>query len=159
MTIPGPAFRGGVPAGARGLCPNYPGRSFRPEGIRRARPIRRDDPPGLRDHPILCSQCIQSVDALHTLCVVSWFVDGNMVAPIRETPMPPRMPYTRQIIADITDRIDSGEWPPGFKLPSITELAAEYRCSAAPVRVALTQLQGAGLVVGHQGVGNFVADV
>jgi len=71
--------------------------------------------------------------------------------------MPPRVPYTRQIIADITAKIDSGEWPPGYRLPSIPELAAAYGCSAAPVRVALTQLQGAGLIQGHQGVGNFVA--
>lgn len=71
--------------------------------------------------------------------------------------MPPRTPFTRQIITTITAKIDSGEWPPGFKLPSIPELAKEYGCSPAPVRVALAELQGAGLIQGHQGVGNFVA--
>lgn len=71
--------------------------------------------------------------------------------------MPPRMPYTRQIINDITEKITTGEWPPDHKLPSIPDLAKAYGCSTAPVRVALTQLQGAGLIEGHQGRGNFVA--
>lgn len=71
--------------------------------------------------------------------------------------MPPRTPFTRQITTDITAKIESGEWPPGHKLPSIPELAATYGCSTAPVRVALSELQGAGIIQGHQGVGNFVA--
>jgi DNA-binding GntR family transcriptional regulator len=71
--------------------------------------------------------------------------------------MPPRISFTRQIIADITSRIGSGEWPPGHRLPSIADLAAQYGCSPAPVRVALGELQGAKLIEGRQGVGNFVA--
>jgi DNA-binding GntR family transcriptional regulator len=71
--------------------------------------------------------------------------------------MPPRTPFTRQITTNITAKIENSEWPPGYKLPSITELALTYGCSEAPVRVALSLLQGAGLIEGHQGVGNFVA--
>jgi DNA-binding GntR family transcriptional regulator len=71
--------------------------------------------------------------------------------------MPPPTSFTRRIIADITDRIGSGEWPPGHQLPSIPDLAGQYGCSAAPVRVALSELQGAKLIEGRQGVGNFVA--
>lgn len=71
--------------------------------------------------------------------------------------MPPQMPYTRQIISDIKGKIVSGEWPPGHKLPSITELTQQYACSTTPVRVALSELQGAGLVQGRQGIGVFVA--
>ena len=70
--------------------------------------------------------------------------------------MPPRMPYTRRIVDDLTAKIRSGEWAPGHKLPSISELAEAYRCSEMPVRTAIAELQGAGLIEGHQGVGNFV---
>jgi DNA-binding GntR family transcriptional regulator len=82
-----------------------------------------------------------------------------MVEPTREPTMPPQMPYTRRIVIDIQGKITSGEWPPGHKLPSIRDLAKTYGCSSAPVRVALSELQGAGVIVGHQGVGNFVAPV
>lgn len=71
--------------------------------------------------------------------------------------MPPRLPHTRKIIDEITAKIRCGDWPPGYKLPSIPELSTFYGCSATPVRVALTELKGAGLIEGHQGVGNFVA--
>lgn len=71
--------------------------------------------------------------------------------------MPPRTPFTHQIVEDITAKIRSGEWPPGHQLPSLTDLAVQYQCSVTPVRVALSQLQGAGLIEGWQGVGNFVA--
>lgn len=71
--------------------------------------------------------------------------------------MPPRPTYARKIIEDITEKIRSGDWPPGHRLPSIREIAEEHGCSRQPVRKALDHLQSAGLIDGHQGVGNFVA--
>jgi GntR family transcriptional regulator len=68
-------------------------------------------------------------------------------------------PHYRRIIADIRQRIASGEWPPGHKLPSTRELAALYEVrSQSTVRQAITILLETGELRGHQGLGVFVAD-
>jgi GntR family transcriptional regulator len=65
---------------------------------------------------------------------------------------------SRQLrIADaIRARIESGEFPPGAKLPGLPALADTYKASLVTVRLALTRLKQEGLVVSRQGVGNFV---
>lgn len=75
--------------------------------------------------------------------------------------MPARSPLYRQIIADIRDRIASGEWPPGHKLPSTSALTEHYRQlydvgSASTVRQAVTLLLETGELEGRQGLGVFV---
>ncbi|OZV75595.1 hypothetical protein CA850_28605 [Micromonospora echinospora] len=70
----------------------------------------------------------------------------------------PRIPDRQRIAQDIRDKIASGEYGPGAKLPSLRELIAHYGVSAEPVRSALLILQAEGLVEGHQGKGVFVAD-
>ncbi|MDW4901358.1 MULTISPECIES: GntR family transcriptional regulator [Streptomyces] len=65
-------------------------------------------------------------------------------------------PYQR-IVQDVRDRIRSGEWIAGTKLPSTRELAEEYGVAAGTVQRALTELRTAGLVYSHQGRGSFVA--
>lgn len=64
-------------------------------------------------------------------------------------------PYQR-IVQDVRDRIRSGEWIAGTKLPSTRELAEEYGVAAGTVQRALTELRAAGLVYSHQGRGSFV---
>lgn len=59
------------------------------------------------------------------------------------------------VIDTITERIQSGAYPPGSRLPTIRALAAEFRCSETTVKVALTVLRTNGTVRGHQGKGLF----
>lgn len=70
--------------------------------------------------------------------------------------MPPRVPYTRIIVDDVIEKIRTGVYQPGSKLPSIDEMRAHYECSAAPVKSALRELQIRGFTEGHQGLGTFV---
>lgn len=74
--------------------------------------------------------------------------------------MPARVePHYRRIIADIRQRIASGEWPPGHKLPSTKALAEMYQVrSQSTVRSAITILIETGYLYGHQGLGVFVAE-
>jgi GntR family transcriptional regulator len=65
---------------------------------------------------------------------------------------------SRQLrIADsIRARIESGEFPPGAKLPGLPALAETYGTSLVTVRLALARLKQEGLIVSQQGTGNFV---
>lgn len=62
-------------------------------------------------------------------------------------------------IADaIRAKIESGEYPPGSKLPGLPALAETYKASLVTVRLALARLRQEGLVMSQQGVGNFVRE-
>lgn len=69
----------------------------------------------------------------------------------------PRPTFRAKIAADITDKINRGEYQPGQRLPSQRQLAETYGCSVEPVIRALEDLERAGLVEPHQGVAWFVA--
>ena len=58
----------------------------------------------------------------------------------------------------IKARIESGEWQPGDRLPSIADLAAEFGTSQTTIKEAQRLLKFAGLTRGHQGRAVFVAD-
>jgi GntR family transcriptional regulator len=62
-----------------------------------------------------------------------------------------------QVATELRSQIESGELQPGSKLPSITELRAQYSVSNTVIRDAVNELRRAGLVVGQQGKGVFVA--
>jgi DNA-binding GntR family transcriptional regulator len=66
-------------------------------------------------------------------------------------------PYQR-IVQDVRDKIRSGQWTAGTKLPSTRELADEYGVAPGTVQRALTELRTAGLVYSHQGRGSFVTE-
>ena len=68
----------------------------------------------------------------------------------------PRISERQRIAQDIRDKIASGEFGPGVKLPSLRELTAHYGVSAEPVRSALLILQAEGLLEGRQGKGVYV---
>lgn len=68
-------------------------------------------------------------------------------------------PMYVQIIEQIKLRIAVGDWPPGFQLPSIRELAVAARVSVITVKRAYQELENAGLIVTQQGKGSFVAQV
>ena len=63
----------------------------------------------------------------------------------------------QQICGDIRQRILSGEWPPGFKIPFEHELVDLYDCSRMTVNKAITALVDEGLIHRRRRAGSFVA--
>jgi DNA-binding GntR family transcriptional regulator len=66
------------------------------------------------------------------------------------------VPPSRQIAAALRDRIRSGEYPSGSALPTILELAAEFRVTSNTTRKALGILKDEGLIESVPGYGTFV---
>ena len=64
----------------------------------------------------------------------------------------------RQIADAIAARIRAGEWPPGARVPTTEEFAAEYGVSEPTAYRALSLLVYTGLLRGEIGRGRFVAD-
>ena len=59
---------------------------------------------------------------------------------------------------DLRSRLAAGDPPPGSRLPTESELSAEFRVSRPTVRAALRELEALGLVRTQHGVGTFVTD-
>jgi GntR family transcriptional regulator len=71
-------------------------------------------------------------------------------------PWSPRS-FAEQLADALRAKIDSGEWPPGFKLPGEVTLAQTYDVARGTVRAALDILRAEGRVVTFTGRGTFVA--
>ncbi|HRJ70086.1 MAG TPA: histidine utilization repressor [Beijerinckiaceae bacterium] len=67
------------------------------------------------------------------------------------------IPRYLEIQRDLQDRIASGEWPPGHRVPPEHELQARYGCSRMTVNKALSTLAGVGLIERRRRSGSFVA--
>lgn len=67
---------------------------------------------------------------------------------------PPKL--SDRVYANIVERILSGEYAEGARLPSEAELAQMNQVSRPIVREALSRLRDDGLVRSHQGAGSFV---
>lgn len=65
-------------------------------------------------------------------------------------------PTYREIADELAARIASGAWPPGFRLPTTEETAAEFTVSEATAYRALSLLVDRGLVRGVQGGRRYV---
>ena len=63
----------------------------------------------------------------------------------------------RQIESYLQDRILSGEWPSGHKLPSEAGLKQQFRASRTVIREALHRLEGRGLLQTINGSGSYVS--
>lgn len=63
----------------------------------------------------------------------------------------------QRILTEIEDKIISGEWQPGTRIPFEHELTAQYGCSRMTVSKALTQLANAGLIERRRKAGSFVS--
>ncbi|MFL0555708.1 PLP-dependent aminotransferase family protein [Paenibacillus barengoltzii] len=74
--------------------------------------------------------------------------------PSRNSPIP----LHRQIIEHLRDRIASGEWPVGTRIPSQRELAARFGVNRSTVVAALDELIAAGLLQGDRGGGTRVVN-
>jgi GntR family histidine utilization transcriptional repressor len=62
----------------------------------------------------------------------------------------------QRILSDISEKILSGAWAPGYRIPFEHELTAEYGCSRMTVNKALSQLAKAGLIERRRRSGSFV---
>src|SRR2546429_6052801 len=67
-------------------------------------------------------------------------------------------PRQVRVADDVRMKIESGEYAPGAKLPTLDELAAAYRVSLSVTRKAMDLLRQQGLVVTIQGKGTFVRE-
>lgn len=63
----------------------------------------------------------------------------------------------QRILSDIREKILSGTWAPGHRIPFEHELTAEYKCSRMTVNKALSQLAKAGLIERRRRSGSFVS--
>lgn len=63
----------------------------------------------------------------------------------------------RRIESDIERRILSGEWRPGHRLPTESELMAEYGCARMTASKAMSGLAARGLVTRRRRAGTIVA--
>lgn len=63
----------------------------------------------------------------------------------------------QRIRSDIEERILSGEWPPGHRIPFEHELMQQYDCSRMTVNKVLTTLAENGLIERRRRAGSFVA--
>lgn len=63
-----------------------------------------------------------------------------------------------QIQEFISKKIKTGEWPPGYKIPTEERLSKMFNVSRATIRYAISELAYEGMLIKRQGVGTFVAD-
>ncbi len=56
----------------------------------------------------------------------------------------------------VLERIDSGEWPPGHRLPTEKLIGEQFSAARNTVRKALGQLESQGNIIRHVGRGTFV---
>jgi DNA-binding GntR family transcriptional regulator len=96
---------------------------------------------------------VREVRNLSDVCV---YAEDVAVSKLMRMPGRPVHRY-RQVIDDLTRRIEDGEWPPGARLPSETELTEEYGVSRSTVRKAKDILAERGLIEIRQGLGTYVA--
>ena len=66
-------------------------------------------------------------------------------------------PMYLQIMEQIKNRITLGDWPQGFKLPSIREMAVATKVSVITVKRAYQELESEGVIVTQHGKGSFIA--
>ena len=72
----------------------------------------------------------------------------------RESVIPP----WQQLADLIRERISSGQYPPGGRIPSVISLSQEFDLAPVTVRKAMTALAREGLVETRTGWGTFVAE-
>lgn len=63
-----------------------------------------------------------------------------------------------QVVQILRDRIMSGQYPPGRKIPSLAALQDEFGLAQNTIKRSLGHLKTEGLLEGVQGRGVFVVD-
>lgn len=67
-------------------------------------------------------------------------------------------PIYTQLVARLQQQIVSGVYPPGSKLPSVRELAADASANPNTVQRAFAELERAGLIYTQRTAGKFVTE-
>ncbi|MFL5010764.1 histidine utilization repressor [Rhizobium sp.] len=80
---------------------------------------------------------------------------GEMKRELAQNDSTPLYAGVKQVILD---RIQSGEWPPKYRVPSENELVVELGVSKMTANRALRELANEGELIRIQGVGSFVAE-
>jgi len=70
----------------------------------------------------------------------------------------PERPIYSQLMEQVSLFIVSGVYPPGSRLPSVRELAAEARVNPNTMQRALAELENTGLVYSERTAGRFVTE-
>ncbi|MBB5082988.1 GntR family transcriptional regulator [Nonomuraea endophytica] len=70
----------------------------------------------------------------------------------------PSIPRWKQLYEILAERIKTGEYSPGERMPSITALMNEFGLAVATTQKAVAQLREDGLIYTEPGLGSFVAD-
>ena len=70
----------------------------------------------------------------------------------------PSLALYAQVKDHISRKIQDGTWPAGHRLPSESELVAQFGISRMTVNRALRELMEQGRIVRVAGVGSFVAE-
>lgn len=68
------------------------------------------------------------------------------------------IPIWRQLRNLFAVLIANGKWKPGEQIPSVRELAAEYRVNPNTIQKALGELESEGYVETKRGLGRFVIE-
>ncbi len=69
------------------------------------------------------------------------------------------IPIYKQVIAQIEQKIISGDFPPGFQLPSMNKLAANLDVSKETIKKAYSILRDKGVIEPKQGKGFYVRGI
>lgn len=67
-------------------------------------------------------------------------------------------PIYRQIVNTLSERILTGEWNNGTRMPSVRKLGVEFRVTPNTVLRAYDYLQSYEVIYSKRGIGYFVAD-
>ncbi|MBM7644091.1 GntR family transcriptional repressor for pyruvate dehydrogenase complex [Scopulibacillus daqui] len=65
---------------------------------------------------------------------------------------------SQKISRDLLEKIESGRYPPGSKLPTEMALASQFGVSRVSIREALSVLRAMGIVSSQQGGGSYVEE-
>ncbi|MEU1595408.1 winged helix-turn-helix domain-containing protein [Streptomyces sp. NPDC005708] len=68
----------------------------------------------------------------------------------------PEVPRWRQVYEVLRARIESGEYPPGSRVPSIVQVAEEFGIAQATAQKSLRALKDEGLTYSEPGLGSSV---
>jgi GntR family transcriptional regulator len=78
--------------------------------------------------------------------------------PVRRVSRASQIPLHHQVANDLRERIESGAWRPGQRIPGEQELTDLYGASRTTIRQALASLAQEGLISREPGRGSFVRD-
>lgn len=76
---------------------------------------------------------------------MQWKIDGSQ-------------PVYMQIISHIRSGVLAGEFPPGSRIPSVRELAAEAKVNPNTMQRAMMELERQGILISNGTIGRFVTE-